>query len=164
MTTHTPNRPSRHRRRSRIVGGALAATVGLAASVTATAAASTDPVPASATDAAREAVGTTFIRTELYFGSQKPDGTEVTEEQFDRFVDVVVTPRFPDGLTQLTGEGQFRGASGEAIEETAFVVILLYPLDDREANREIEQIRRAYLAAFDQESVLRADSRDSVSF
>jgi len=107
--------------------------------------------------------GKIFQRTELYFGSEKPDGTEVSAEEFDGFVDASVTPRFPDGLTQLTGEGQFLGSTGP-IEETSFVVILLYPLDDRSANREIEEIRTLYKGQFQQESVLRDDSQDRVSF
>lgn len=110
-----------------------------------------------------DAPGTPFRRTELYFGSQRPKGAPVSEGQFDRFVDKVVTPRFPDGLTQLTGEGQFNGSTGP-IEEKSFVVILFYPVDDKQANREIEEIRAAYKDRFEQESVLRADSQDKVSF
>jgi hypothetical protein len=43
-------------------------------------------------------------------------------------------------------------------------VILLYPIDDRAANKEIEAIRKDYRRLFQQESVLRADSTDRVSF
>lgn len=108
--------------------------------------------------------GDIFRRTELYFGSARPDGKPpVTPEQFDNFVDKSVTPRFPDGLTQLSGEGQWNGSTGP-VEEQSFVVILLYPLDDRGANKEIEAIRKDYKKAFQQESVLRADSLDRVSF
>lgn len=102
-------------------------------------------------------------RTELFFGSQRPSGPPVNDAQFDEFVDKYVTPRFPDGLTQLTGEGQFNGSTGP-IEEKSFIVVLLYPLDDRGANKEIEQIRKDYKKKFQQESVLRADSLDKVSF
>src|SRR5262245_54518677 len=38
-----------------------------------------------------------FARTELYFGTAKPEGA-VTEAEFREFVDQFVTPRFPDGL------------------------------------------------------------------
>ncbi|MBM7785356.1 DUF3574 domain-containing protein [Tenggerimyces flavus] len=108
--------------------------------------------------------GDIFRRTELYFGSARADGKPpVTPAQFDKFVDKYVTPRFPDGLTQLTGEGQWNGSTGP-VEEQSFVVILLYPLDDRGANKEIEAIRKDYKKAFGQESVLRADSLDRVSF
>jgi hypothetical protein len=38
---------------------------------------------------------------------------------------------FPDGLTLVTGLGQFRGADGVLIEERSMVLILLYPDDAR---------------------------------
>ena len=107
--------------------------------------------------------GDIFRPDPKHIGSQRPSGAPVSEAQFDGFVDKYVTPRFPDGLTQLTGEGQFNGSTGP-IEEKSFVVILLYPLDDRGADKEIEAIRKDYEKAFQQESVLRADSLDRVSF
>jgi hypothetical protein len=107
---------------------------------------------------------TSFYRTELYFGSERPDGSEVTEKQLERFVDDEVTPRFPDGLTLLTGQGQFRDSSGEIVEEHSYVLILFYPPNDKEANDEIEEIREDYKRAFEQESVLRVDDLDEVSF
>lgn len=108
--------------------------------------------------------GDLWRRTELYFGSQKPDGAAVTEAEFEEFVDEIVTPRFPDGLTLLTGYGQFRNSANVIVEEQSFVMILLYPRDDKEAGHEIEEIRTAYKDAFDQESVLRVDSMARVSF
>ena len=109
-------------------------------------------------------VGETWRRTELYFGTSKPDGAVVTIQEFEDFVDEIVTPRFPDGLTLLTGDGQWRNSAGVIIEEESNVLILLYPLDDKEANSEIEQIRTAYKDAFQQESVLRVDDYSRVSF
>jgi hypothetical protein len=99
-----------------------------------------------------------FIRTELFFGTEKPDGSEVSEEDFRKFLDVEITPRFPDGLTVLTGFGQFRGASGQITQERSELVILLYPRQAAQRDsKNIDQIRNAYTDQFDQESVLRAD-------
>ncbi|MEP7337077.1 MAG: DUF3574 domain-containing protein [Acidobacteriota bacterium] len=103
-------------------------------------------------------------RTELYFGSAKPDGSAVTEAEFMQFIDTVVTPRFPDGLTLLTGYGQFRNSSGQIVRERSMQLILLYPILMRNANRKIEEIRDAYKQSFQQESVLRVDSLAAVSF
>ncbi len=98
-----------------------------------------------------------FARTELFFGTAKPDGV-VSEDDFIAFLDAEVTPRFPDGLTLLRGDGQFRGEDGVIFKEQSFVLILLYPLDGfRESNRRIDAIRRLYKAMFQQESVLRVD-------
>src|SRR5437870_1612384 len=73
--------------------------------------------------------GETFARTELYFGLSRADGPNVTEEEFQQFLDAVVTPRFPDGLTLLSGSGQFRGASGVVQKEPSKVLILFYVWD-----------------------------------
>ena len=78
-------------------------------------------------------------RTELYFGSGKPDGSSVTEKQFREFVDREVTPRFPNGLTLLTGYGQFRNSSGKVVKEQAFVLVLLYQV--KAENAKLERIR-----------------------
>jgi len=108
-------------------------------------------------------VGDLFLRTELFFGLSRPEG-EVTEEEFQQFLAQYITPRFPDGLTVVTGLGQFRNASGVIIQERSKLVILLYPPDQAHASWRIERIREEYKTLFQQESVLRADSRECVSF
>ena len=124
------------------------------------------PLPGSvAGDASpSQLVGELWNRTELYFGSEKPDGSDVTDRQFRAFVDEYVTPRFPDGLTLLTGFGQFRNSSNVIVKERSRVLILLYPRNDRDAHHEIEEIRAIYKEQFQQESVLRVDDVARVSF
>ena len=110
------------------------------------------PIPAAALRGSVD-----FLRTELFFGTAKPDGV-VTDEEFFAFLDAVITPRFPDGLTLLKGDGQFRGEDGVIIKEDSFVLILLYPLEDfRVSNRRIDVIRERYKDLFQQQSVLRVD-------
>jgi hypothetical protein len=87
----------------------------------------------------------------------------VTEEEFQHFVDTEVTPRFPDGLTLLTGTGQFKDSTGTIIQEGSKLLILLYPFNQK-SNRAVEQIREAYKDTFQQESVLRVDEQSCVSF
>jgi hypothetical protein len=99
-----------------------------------------------------------FARTELFFGTAQADGGVVDDEEFAGFVDSVITPLFPDGLTLLKGKGQFRNAAGDIIEEDSFVLILLYPVQDfRDASGRINTIREEYKEQFQQESVLRVD-------
>ncbi|CAN5699266.1 DUF3574 domain-containing protein [soil metagenome] len=108
--------------------------------------------------------GEVWRRTELYFGTNKPDGSHVTDAAFKAFVDLQVTSRFPDGLTLLNGYGQFRNSAGAIVQEKSFVLILLYPLNVTDASSEVEAIRQAYKDTFQQESVLRIDSISFVSF
>jgi Protein of unknown function (DUF3574) len=98
-----------------------------------------------------------FVRTELFFGTAKPSGV-VTEEEFNTFLDDVITPLFPDGLTVIKADGQFKGADGLTIKEDSFVVVLLYPVDGQKASsRNIDSIRSEYMRLHQQESVLRVD-------
>lgn len=121
---------------------------------------------ASGADAPRRPTSTSevWVRTELYFGTNKPDNTQVTDAEFNAFVDQQVTTRFPDGLTLLTGNGQFRSSTGVLIREKSQVLILFYPPQVLNANKLVQDIREAYKSAFSQESVLRVDSFSVVSF
>ena len=104
-----------------------------------------------------------FLRTELYFGTDIKGGMQVTVEDWDKFLAEEVTPKFPDGFTVLEGYGQYRATNGKIVRENSKVLILLYPVKNRRsASRKIEQIRTAYKKAFQQESVLRMDIRQSV--
>jgi len=99
-----------------------------------------------------------WIRTELFFGMSRPDGGSISESEWASFLDTEVTPRFPDGLTVLSAEGQWQGENNQIVEEASKLLILLYPREAiPESHTEIEEIRSAYEKAFQQESVLRAD-------
>nr|WP_285482850.1 DUF3574 domain-containing protein [Amycolatopsis sp. NBRC 101858] len=138
---------------------AAAAVLGLGGGV---AAASAADAPAS--PQVQPSPGELWKRTELFFGTGKPDGTEVTDKEFAAFSDREITPAFPDGFTRLDGSGQWRGGSGVIVREHTHVVVLLYPFADRDAEREIEGLRADYEKQFQQESVLRSDSVEKVSF
>jgi hypothetical protein len=105
-----------------------------------------------------------FSRTELFFGLSRANGPDITEAQFDGFVDHVISDRFPDGLTVVDGTGKFKNAAGKTIEEPSRLVILLYPPGDPTSSDRIEDIRTRYKKRFDQESVLRVDDETCVSF
>ena len=65
-------------------------------------------------------------------------------------------PRGP--VTVVTADGQYKDSSGEVVKEKSFVVVLLYPVRQwKKSNHSIEQIRKLYISAFQQESVLRVD-------
>jgi Protein of unknown function (DUF3574) len=122
------------------------------------------PTTLSADTTETQPIGDVWNRTELYFGMSKPDGTTITEAEFKAFMDKEITSRFPDGLTLLTGYGQYLGDNGEIAKETSKVLVLFYPSDMTNANENIEAIRSEYEKLFQQESVLRVDSLEQLSF
>jgi len=98
-------------------------------------------------EAAPPFLGERFARTELFFGSEKPDGSEVTNEEFTLFLNEVITPRFPDGLTLLDGRGQFLNAQGKIVKERSWLLILLYPVAARQdSSIKIEEIRACFIS------------------
>jgi hypothetical protein len=103
--------------------------------------------------------GDSYRRTELFFGGNRPDGSVISPADFELFLDKEVTPAFPDGLTWLEAHGQWMGG-----KENSYQLILLYPYSQRKASRDIEEIRTDYKRQFQQQSVLRADSVEKVSF
>ena len=107
--------------------------------------------------------GEFFARTELLFGLSRSGGPDITEQEFADFVDAKVTPRFPNGLTVLSGNGQFRDSSGTIVEEGSKLLILLYPFNVQDS-KQVDEIRRDYKELFQQESVLRIDELSCVSF
>src|SRR5688572_6662216 len=83
-----------------------------------------------------------WIRTELFFGMSRPDGSTISESEWERFLDAEITPRFPDGLTVLSAAGQWQGENDEIVEEPSKLLILLYPREAiTESHQEIEEIR-----------------------
>ncbi|WP_437319558.1 DUF3574 domain-containing protein [Sorangium sp. So ce385] len=107
--------------------------------------------------------GAPMIRTELFFGMDRFDEPDVTQEQWQEFVDTVVTPRFRDGLTQFDVDGQYLATTEELIREDSRLILLLHD-GGQAASDSIEAIREEYKARFDQESVLRIDEPVCVDF
>jgi Protein of unknown function (DUF3574) len=106
---------------------------------------------------------TTLVKDELYFGLTKPEGQIISESEWQKFVNDVITPHFQEGLTVLNGDGQFLNSSGILIQEKSKIVILIYE-NRPEKNRAIENIIKTYKHTFQQESVLRVTSQVQVSF
>ena len=110
--------------------------------------------------------GHPYIETRLFFGTGRHHGEPpISEEEFLDFVAEHVTPRFPDGLTIQRGYGQWRDRRGAINRERSYELIVLYPVAEaRQRDADIEHIRDAYTARYDQESVMRVDAPTSTDF
>lgn len=104
-----------------------------------------------------------MARVELLFGTAHADGQALAEKDWTKFVDDEVTPRFPAGLTELMGHGQWRRPDGVISHEPSRVLLIWYtPAAGTDAA--IEAIRAAYKTRFKQLSVMRVDGVNCVSF
>ena len=105
-----------------------------------------------------------LIQVDLFFGRDISGVGEVSESQFQTFVDREITPRFPDGLTIFDTQGQFQDSTGTVVEESSKVVSLI--IEDTETNEvAIDEIANEYIEQFQQESVLQVANEDlTISF
>jgi hypothetical protein len=119
----------------------------------------TSDQPARVVASAQADSATTFVREELYFGVKRRSGGEVSAADWSRFLEEVVTPKFPEGLTILEGQGQYRLADRTIVREpTRLIVVLYQPIVASTKAAAIAEITRSYKELFDQESVLRVTS------
>ncbi len=106
-----------------------------------------------------------FIKTELFFGLNKTDGTVVSEPEFESFADTVISKVFSKGATIMKSDG--RWLSGDSlIKEQSRVVIYfskIYEMTD-EFSEKIDVIREKYKSYYKQEAVLRTDEFINASF
>jgi len=100
------------------------------------------------------------IQERLFFGLDGPEGP-INDAELEAFVEGVVTPRFPAGLTILEATGQWRGRNMSVNRESSRVVEIIHD-PSRDASRRIRQIASEYKTRYQQESVLIARTRVQV--
>lgn len=105
--------------------------------------------------------GQVAVQELLYFGTEKPTG-HVTTEDWTQFLDEIVTPRFPAGISAWQASGQWRSVSGEVSRELSYVLSLVHP-DDAAPNKAVQEIILSYKTRFQQRAVLRVKSNVCMS-
>jgi hypothetical protein len=102
---------------------------------------------------------------EAFFGRNAGGREVVSDAEWARFLDEVVTPAFPDGLTVLDAGGQWRGRDGQvARERTKLLLVALPGGTAAEAGTRLAPVIGAYRARFGQESVMVALRAGCVGF
>ncbi len=98
-------------------------------------------------------VGVSVLSATLLFGRSLHGGGAVTDAAWREFLAAIVTPRFPDGLTTLDGQGQWRAREGAPVTREASSVVLIVAPPGDATLRGLQEIRDAYRARFNQDSV-----------
>lgn len=105
------------------------------------------------------------IIAEAYFGRNVKTRAPVTDAEWARFMQEIVTPAFPDGLTVLDGIGQWRNAAGRISREDSKVLLLVLPGQDQAAaSARLAPVTAAWKARFAQESVLTVFKQGCVGY
>ncbi len=121
---------------------------------------------AQRSDSSTESVSSelSWTRTELYYGAGRlpADGTKDT--RWENYINEVVTPRFPEGLTLLEGTGQWRVKEGQTPRRNRTRILILIHEDTEEKSRKVDEIRTLWKEISGQQSVLRVSQPADVSF
>ena len=104
-----------------------------------------------------------WARSEVYFGLSRPDGGLISHGEWQAFVNEVVTPKFPAGLTVVDTAGQWRNANGRIEQEPSKMLVLLHPHSPT-VDAQIDEIRALYRQRFNQEAVMKVTSAARVAF
>ena len=107
--------------------------------------------------------GDAWIEYQLFMGRNSGQAEVVTDEAWREFLADEVTPRFPDGLTVLDANGQWRGDDDEILRERSKVLLILAP-PSNDARDNIDEIADAYTSQFRQDSVLISKKETCVAF
>jgi hypothetical protein len=102
---------------------------------------------------------------EAYFGRVSAGREVVTDAEWSRFLDEVVTPAFPDGLTVFDGAGQWRNREGRIGRERSKVLVVAIPGGTAaDAVTRLAPVRGEYTRRFAQESVMLLTRAGCVGF
>ena len=104
-----------------------------------------------------------YAEYRLFFGRNRGEVEVVSDADWREFLAGEVTPRFPDGLTVLDADGQWRAASGE-IERERSKMLLVLAEPGEEALQRTEAIAESYKRRYGQGSVLRTVGSACASF
>jgi hypothetical protein len=100
------------------------------------------------------------VQQRLFFGLDGPEGA-IDDREWEAFVESVVTPRFPAGLTIVEATGQWQGRDKRVNRESSRVVEIIHD-ESRDAARRVTEIASEYKRRYRQESVLIARARIEV--
>lgn len=114
-------------------------------------------------DKAANCSGEDWLESTLYLG-RTMNGTPISDEAWQSFIESDVTLRFPDGFTFLNGRGAWKNAkAGKTMYENSTLLIILHP-DTMQELSKIRDMAKAYHATFDQEAVLQSHKKVCVDF
>jgi hypothetical protein len=103
--------------------------------------------------------GKHFTQVDLYFGQFKLDGTTVTEQEWNSFVENYVSRVFREGSTITRASGNwYDTAQRKIIVEPTYKVVSINRMTPV-LSRQIDSVRYWYKKLYNQQSVLRVDNK-----
>jgi hypothetical protein len=113
--------------------------------------------------AAPKAADSGWVKTEIYFGRNLPDGHEMSRGEWQDFMDKVLTKRFPKGLTVYEAYGQMQHEDGRIEKQSTWVVVLVHP-GDPAAEGPVQEAVNAFRKQFAKAQVMLLNTPVSAKF
>lgn len=105
-----------------------------------------------------------MIETDLYFGLSRPDGSPISEKEWNDFKETVLTRVFEKGSTTIDATGNWRDPdNGKLVTERSRMVIFHHE-KSKNLSKRIDSVCMVYKKLFHQQSVLRVDRGARVVF
>ena len=107
--------------------------------------------------------GSEWIQTTIYFGRDVPGGGEVSDEEFGRFLEEVVTAEFPAGMTVFDAYGQMQRDDGTIEKQRTRAVLQVHEKSDANSEK-AGKVIDTYRARFSSPQVMRTTIPIEVEF
>jgi hypothetical protein len=103
--------------------------------------------------------GQRMVETTLYFGGSKPDGSLVTDKEWNAFVEKFVSRVFAEGSTIIAANGNwYDTAQHRLVTEPSYIVTAVNKKSSG-LSQKIDSLRYWYKTLCQQQSVLRVDKK-----
>ena len=109
--------------------------------------------PAAPSSLCQQLTATSDLHVTLMFGLTRPDGTPVTETDWQNFLRTEIVPRFPDGLSVLPAQGFWRDRDNGWTGTEPSRLVWIVAADKAGLAERIEAVRQSYKSRFRQQSV-----------
>lgn len=105
-----------------------------------------------------------MVQTDLYFAQKRPDGSLISEADWQRFRNNQIAKVYKEGCTVINASGNwFDPDTHQLITEPAHLVIYYYK-KSAQKSQQIDSLRYWYKQLFQQQSVLRVDKKVKAVF
>lgn len=105
---------------------------------------------------------TTYVKSEIHFGRNYVDGSELSSEIFNKFLHDTITPLFKNGLTVYESYGQM--FDGKKIEKQKNFVVVIVHKNDNQNKQNIVKIINLFKNEHKDLQVMKIEENVSVKF
>ena len=106
-------------------------------------------------EVAAQSDGSKYVRTELYYGAGMREERGDYKTVWNQYLDEIVTPRFPEGLTLIEATGQWRVKPGQKPRRSGTMILVLIHEATEDKLRKLDEIRSIWKERSGHRSVLK---------